>query len=203
MRDKLNEPLRLEGRGAVLEEINPKHFPYIIQWRNDKELNKFLNQPEELTMEKQTAWYEQCYLKDDTQGFFIIKDKKTGVPFATLGWTDMNQEKKQCVMGRLILGNTLYRNSGAFVESFFLLSDYLYALVDKIYIHVSPANKKAVRLNKKFGFIPNEDTWAYPDEMFVQGDKSRPQVEFFRDKKRYESVKKRMFTDIEDILFEE
>ena len=104
-------------------------------------------------------------------------------------------------MGRLILGNPLYRNSGAFVESFFLLSDYLYNWVENIYIHVSLKNKKALRLNKKLGFIPNEKGIVYPDELFVQGDESRPQLELFRDKARYEKVKKMMFTDIADILF--
>lgn len=203
MRDKLNEPLRLEGRGAVLEEINPKYFPYIIQWRNDKELNKFLNQPEELTMEKQTAWYEQRYLKDDTQGFLVMIDKKSGIPFGTIGWTDMDRENRRCILGRVLLGNPKFANSGAFVESFFLSGDYLYSMVDTMYVHVSPQNRKALRLNKVLGFVPNQEMIQYPQELYVQGDKNRPQCELYRHKEQYEEAKKRMYTDIIDTLFEE
>lgn len=203
MRDKRTSPLRLEGRGVVLEEIQPKYFPEVIRWRNDKELNRFLNQPEELTMEKETAWYENCYLTDDTQGFMVMVDKKTGTPFGTLGWTDMDTSRRQCIMGRLLLGNPAYRNSGPFVESFFLLGDYLYALVDKIYIHVGLKNRKAMHLNKQFGFRPNQGEIQYPQELFVQGDKTRPQQELCRNRAQYEEAKKRMFTDIEDLLYAE
>lgn len=201
MRDKKAAPLRLEGRGVIMEEIQPKYFPEVIRWRNDKELNKFLNQPEELTMEKETAWYENRYLKDDTQGFMIMVDKASGTPFGTLGWTDMDEARRQCIMGRLLLGNPDFRNSGPFVESFFLLGDYLYELVDIMYIHVGLKNRKAMHLNKMFGFHPNTGMIQYPQELFVQGDKSRPQQELCRNKAEYEVAKKKMFTDIADLLY--
>ena len=33
--------LRLEGKYVYLEEVQPKYFPYIIEWRNNPENNKF------------------------------------------------------------------------------------------------------------------------------------------------------------------
>ena len=36
--------VRLEGRYVILEEVQPKYFPYIIEWRNNPENNRFLNQ---------------------------------------------------------------------------------------------------------------------------------------------------------------
>lgn len=35
MRDKLKNPLRLEGETVVLEEISPKYFPYVINANRD------------------------------------------------------------------------------------------------------------------------------------------------------------------------
>lgn len=203
MRDKKTQSLRLEGRGVVLEEIRPEFFEPVIRWRNDPELNKYLNQPEPLTMEKETAWYENRYLPDDTQGFLIMVDKKTGIPFGTIGWTDMDTERRQCIGGRLLLGDASYQNTPQFLESFFLHADYLYQFVDRIYGHIGTKNRKALHLNKLLGAHPNEGEIQYPDELFVQGDRSRRQIEYVRTRTEYENVKKEIFTGLIDMLYAE
>lgn len=63
MRDKKLNPLCLEGKTVILKEVEPKYFPYIIEWRNNKEFTRFLNQPFTLTMENETHWYQNVYLK--------------------------------------------------------------------------------------------------------------------------------------------
>ena len=63
--------IHIEGTAIRLEEVEEKHFRYIIDWRNDPENNRYLNQPFHLTMEKQRAWYEH-YLADPTQGLLIV-----------------------------------------------------------------------------------------------------------------------------------
>ena len=201
MRNKESDYLILNGISVILDEIKPKYFPYVIQWRNDKELNRYLNQPYVLTMENQTKWYEEKYLKDDTQGFMIMVDKETGIPFATLGWTDMDKEHRECILGRLLLGNPSFNNSPSFLEAFFLLGDYLYKFVDIMYIHVGVENRKALRLNKKFGFVPNDGIIRYPHELHVNGDESRKQIELYRTKEAYQAIRKKLFEDIKEELF--
>ena len=68
--------LVIEGKYVRLEEVCPKYFPKVIEWRNNPENNRFLNQPFKLTMELQQKWYEEKYLNDLTQGLFIIIDKE-------------------------------------------------------------------------------------------------------------------------------
>ena len=97
VRDKRKEPIRLEGKEVVLEEIEPRHFHYVIEWRNNKELNRYLNHPCDLTMETQTKWYETRYLNDDTQGFFVMVDKRTEKAFGTFGYTDMDTSGNKCI----------------------------------------------------------------------------------------------------------
>ena len=202
MRDKRKEVLCLEGRGVRMEEIQPCYFEQVIRWRNDTELNHFLNQPWILTMEKERAWYEK-YLNDPTQGFLIMVDKKDGTPFGTLGWTDMDVERRQCISGRLLLGNPAYRNSGQLLESFFLHSDYLYQFVDCMYAHIGVKNRKALHINRLLGFHPNEAEIQYPAELFVKGNHARPQVEYMRMRQEYECIKKEKFAGVLDILYEE
>ena len=203
MRNKQKDIIRLEGISVILDEIQPKYFPYVIKWRNDKELNKFLNQPVDLTMESQTKWYEEKYLKDDAQGFMVMVDKRTDIPFGTIGWTELDKKKRICIMGRLILGNSDYKNSPAFLESFFVLSDYIYSFVDTVYIQLDPNNKKACRLNKRFGFVPNEGIIQYPHALIVESEPDRKQIEHYRTKEMYQVVRKKLFEDIKEELFSE
>lgn len=190
LRNKSKYPLRLEGKNVVLEEVQPKYFPYVIEWRNTPELNQFLNQPFKLTMENQTKWYEEKYLLDDTQGFMLILDKDRGTPFATMGWVNLDVEKKMCIMGRLILGNSDYARHPGFFESFFVLADYLYEMVDVMYIHIVKENSKSIHINKLIGYIPNDGQIQYPEELFVNG---MEQQEFYRTKERYLDVRKKIF----------
>lgn len=190
--------LELVGNKVVLTEIVPEYFPDVVRWRNNKELNKFLNQPQDLTVESEDAWYRQKYLQDDTQGFMIFVDKEKSIPFATIGWTDMDMENRCCIMGRLILGNTEYRNHTGFLEGFFLLSDYLYQFVDVMYIHLAGENRKAHRLNKMLGFVPNQGEMKYPQEAMVN---NISQEEFLRTKEMYQKIRKSLYEDLQESLF--
>lgn len=190
--------LSLVGKKVTLEEIEPKFFPYVVSWRNNRELNKFLNQPQQLTIEGENAWYQKKYISDDTQGFMIFVDKENDIPFATIGWTDLDGENRCCILGRLILGNPEYRNHAGFLEGFFLLADYLYQFVDVMYIHLAKDNRKAHRLNKMLGFVPNKGEMMYPQEYVVN---NICQEEFLRTKEMYQKVRKSLYEDLKESLF--
>lgn len=191
------KPLKIVGKTVDLEEIQPKYFADVIRWRNNKELNQFLNQPYELTMELQEKWFEQ-YVKDDTQGLLIMIDKKTQEPFGTIGWTDLDLIEKVCINGRLLVGNKKYNGSVQFIEGLLLSSDYLYdnVGVDKIYGYVAKENKKTIIFNKKLGFFPNKAQCRYSEELSVNG---MDMIEFCRDKEQYIGAKKNIIEMIDFI----
>lgn len=182
MRDKKKQPLRLEGKTVVLEEIAPKFFTYVVEWRNNPELNKYLNQPFILTEEQEHEWYETVYLKDDTQGLMIMVDKKNGAAFGTCGWTDMDLKEKRCIGGRILRGDDSYKGTAVFYESFFVLADYLYQFVDVMYAHVVNDNISSLRFHEKIGYTLHPSGFQYPKERFVNG---MEQVEFSRDREQY------------------
>ena len=198
MIDKNNFPMRLEGKSVILEEIQPKFFPYVIEWRNDPELNKFLNQPYKLTLELEQKWYEEIYLNDDTQAFWIAVDKQTEIPFATQGWTKLDRVNKKINGGRLMLGNPEYAKKPAFMESFFVVGDFIYSVADTEYIHVVKDNKKALRINKMMGFIPNTGQIQSPQELFVNG---MEQIEFYRTKEIFLKIRKKFLENLNNSLF--
>lgn len=181
----------LEGSFVKLVEVKPEYFNEIIQWRNNPENNRFLNQPYKLNMELQTKWYEEKYQKDHSQGLFIMVDKDKNVPFATLGWTDYDPEKKVCILGRALVGNYEYKGSKELMEGYLLLQDYIYdqMKVKVSYIHVVNENKKVISLNKRWGYIVNTGDIQYPHELFVNG---MHQTEYVRTIEQYRAAREKI-----------
>lgn len=162
--------IQCEGRMVYLTPLEERYFPYIIDWRNDPENNRYLNQPFVLTMEKQQAWYE-TYLTDATQGLLIVVDKKNDMPFATMGWTDYDPAARICITGRLLVGDRCYRGSRHFAEASLLFADMVYDTfgVDVCYAHIVNANTPSIRYHEKYGFHRNEGSVYFPDELNVNG----------------------------------
>ena len=69
MRHKVSNPIIIKGKHVILSEVLPEYFEYIILWRNNKRLNKYINQSFELTIDSQYKWYMEKYLVDPTQAF--------------------------------------------------------------------------------------------------------------------------------------
>ena len=198
MRDKEKNPLHLEGKTVILEELTPKYFPYIIEWRNNPNIGKWFNYQTVLTMESEKKWYEEVYLPDEKQVLMIRLDKKNMTPFAASGWVDMDLQKKQCIGARLMLGNPDYGRHPAFLEADFILGDYIYEIVDIMYCHVIKNNRRALRHNKTLGYILNDKNIQYPEETFVNGHEL---YELYRTKDMYLNVRKLIFEQLGNSLF--
>ncbi len=186
MRDKRNQPLRLEGKTVILEEIAPKYFSYVVEWRNNPALNKYLNQPFVLSDEKERDWYENVYLKDDTQGLMIMVDKKNGVAFGTCGWTDLDLREKQCICGRILRGDDSYKGTPALQEALFVLADYLYQFVDVMYAHVVKENIPSLRLHERMGYVRHFGDFQYSEARSVNG---MGQIEYYRGEEQYFKIR--------------
>lgn len=183
--------LRLEGKYVYLEEVQPKYFPYIIEWRNNPENNRFLNQPFKLTMELQTKWYEEKYLNDFSQGLFVMVDKANNVPFGTIGWTDYDQGAKRCISGRVLVNDEKYKVKKQFLEGTMLYNDFLYykLKVEWVYAHIVKENYASISWSKNWGFKLNKELVIYPNELLVQG---MQQDEYKRSLEEYMLIKKRV-----------
>ena len=179
--------IQCEGRMVYLTSLEERYFPYIIDWRNNPENNRYLNQPFVLTMEKQQAWYE-TYLTDATQGLLIVVDKENDTPFATMGWTDYDSAARICITGRLLVGDRRYRGSLHFAEASLLFADMVYGSfgVEICYAHIVSENIASIRYHEKYGFHRNDGVVRFPDEINVKGMK---QGEYVRSKEDWLSAR--------------
>lgn len=187
----MQKKLILEGKYVYLEEICPKYFEKVIEWRNNPENNKFLNQPFKLTMELEKQWYEEKYLNDMTQGLLIMIDKKNKKPFGTIGWTDYDKTKELCISGRVLVGENEYRGKKEFLEATLLYNDYLYTCLNiKImYAHIVNDNKSSISWSKNWGFKLNNNCIVFPQELLVNGKR---QNEYIRTVNDYDIVRNKI-----------
>ena len=137
------------GHKCKLVEIEEKYFEHVINWRNDSDINKYLNQPYKLTLDLQKKWYES-YLNDNTQILYIILDE-FDIPVGTTGFTHIDYENRCAISGRLIIDKK-YRGTEIVLNYYIALAEEAFKYFDYIYGHVVVNNDRANRLNLKSGY---------------------------------------------------
>ena len=181
--------LILKGKFVSLRSMNESDFYKIIEWRNNPEINRYLNQPFKLTMELQYKWYREKYLKSNDILFMIIEIKnKTRI--GTIGINDLDYKRKIGIVGRLLIGEEYYRVSKEFIEATILFYDYLFynLKLKKLYGHVVIENRKVISFDKKYGFTATRKT-IFPQYCDVNGMKL---IEMVNTKVQYEKAKKKI-----------
>jgi len=172
----LNKDKIIYGRKVILTEIEPKFFEPLIKWRNDTELNKYLNQPFVLTLDSEKIWYEQKYLNDSTQMLYIMLDKENEKPFGTMGYVNYDEKEKICISARLIAGKREHQGSVHLIEGLYLFFKHLYEdlKIQTIFSYVVKENIQSLRLQKRFGLFENPNPPKFPERL---KDNALPMVE--------------------------
>lgn len=167
----LNRNISLWGDFVILRPINESDFAKIIEWRNNPEIARYLNQPYKLTMELQYKWYKEEYLSSDSV-LFVIIEKKTGIRIGTIGFSILDRNNRIGILERLLVGEFKYRGSTELLETDLLLHDYLfYTLqIKKLYCYVLFENKKVISFDKKFGFV-RTDQEVFPQRCHLNGER--------------------------------
>jgi RimJ/RimL family protein N-acetyltransferase len=177
---------KVKGQFVTLKPIDESDFEEIIRWRNDPDINRYLNQSYRLDLDLQKKWYNESYLNSNDILFIIIANeekKKIG----TIGINDLNLEKKIGILGRLLIGEVEYRGSKELIEAMVLMYDYIFndLMVENLYGHCVIENEKVLSFDKKFGFLPTVET-VFPQYCHVN---SMNLIEMVNKPQAYASVR--------------
>jgi len=183
----LKKGIALLGTSVTVRGINQSDFEKIVEWRNDPEINRYLNQPYKLTVELQTQWYNQKYLPSDDL-LFVLVENHGGTRIGTVGLNDYDPVRRIGIGGRLLIGEKQYRGSFELLEGVILFYDFLFDILQlsKAYSHVVKDNRKAAALNTRIGFLPNAGDIVFPEYCRVHGMEL---VELVNTKERYHEKK--------------
>jgi len=194
----LEKNIALVGTSVTMRGVNQSDFEKIVQWRNDPEINRYLNQPYELTVELQTQWYNQKYLPSSDL-LFVFVENQGGTRIGTLGLNDYDPIKRIGIAGRLLIGEKAYRGSFELLEGNILFHDFLWEvlLLSEVYCHIVKQNRKSISLFTRLGFLPNTGDVVFPDYCHVR---DMELVEMVNTRERYEKKKEALEPMIEHFL---
>ena len=175
---------------CFLEEVSPKYFEKIIDWRNDLDNNKYLNQTFTATMETQNKWYIE-YLRNDSQILYVMIDTN-GVPFGTIGLKQINTKERMAEFGNLLVIKG-YRGSIEMAECLIGFFEAHFSDLDVMYGNAAKDNKRMIKLFKSFGLRDSDEKFPEPECKITWDDLVSVCIrkEAFYNSKLYKSIKER------------
>lgn len=144
----------IETHRLILREMNDQDGEYIVQWRNDPYINKWMFDQQKITLKSHNDWFRT---KDrDIRIDYIIEDRSTGNPIGTLNFKNLESGKAEA--GKM-LGNREYWGKGFAKEAFGAWVDFGFNVLQlkEIYIYTQSENVGNIALNSKLGFVKSEE----------------------------------------------
>lgn len=140
----------LTGKIVDMSPVTEKDLVDIIRMRNDPKMMYYLNQPMEITLDSQKAWFEKYQERTDDL-YWTIKDKD-GLVVGTNRLYDITADK--CVQGSLMVDTRYSRTAPYAAEAIMLSLDFAFDVlgVETIVNEDRHDNKNMNSLSRRFGF---------------------------------------------------
>jgi RimJ/RimL family protein N-acetyltransferase len=140
--------MRLEGKSTILELITMEDCQFVADLRSLPEINKFLSNDGEISIENQQKWLSN-FLLESKDYYFIIKDKKSQKRTGTISLYAINQKERKAEFGRYICTNNLNA-----IESELMILNFAFIELKlaKVYCLTVDDNINVWNQHYKYGF---------------------------------------------------
>ena len=145
--------LNIEGDLVALGPLRREHIPLYLRWISDFGTTRMLGvPPRPMTLEQETAWYEQAAVGDD-QTMFTIYERATGRAIGNCGLHEVDLANRRTVVG-IMIGEPDARGRGYGTEAMRLLLDYAFTVLGlhSVMLTVFEYNHAGLRCYEKVGF---------------------------------------------------
>jgi diamine N-acetyltransferase len=150
----LDAPIfNIEGELVALGPLRREHIPLYLRWINDFGTTRTLGiPPRPMTLEQETAWYEQAAV-DETRTGFTIYERATGRAIGNCGLHEVDLANRRTVVG-IMIGEPDARGRGYGTEAMRLLLDYAFTVLGmhSVMLTVVEYNGAGRRCYEKVGF---------------------------------------------------
>lgn len=139
----------VETNSIQIERLQEKDIELVRNWRNSVFVRQHMNFREQITPEMQIKWFRSI---DNFDNFFFIlrfKGLKVGLGnIKNIDWEERSGETGVFIAEKQNLSSFLP------VVGVLTLSELVFRIfkLNKLYSHVRPDNKRAIRFNKLFGY---------------------------------------------------
>jgi diamine N-acetyltransferase len=145
--------LNIEGELVSLGPLRREHIPLYLRWINDFGTTQMLGiSPRPMTLEQETAWYEQT-AADDGEVAFTIYERATGRAIGNCGLHEVDLANRRTVVG-IMIGESDARGRGYGTEAIRLLLDYAFTVLGlhSVMLTVFEYNGAGRRCYERVGF---------------------------------------------------
>ncbi len=141
--------MKIETNSIQIERLQETDIELVRNWRNSAFVRQHMNFREQITPEMQLKWFHSI---DNFNNFYFIlryKGLKIGLGnIKNVDWEELSGEAGVFIAEKQHLSSFLP------VVGALTLSELVFRIfkLNKLYSHVIPDNKRAVRFNKLFGY---------------------------------------------------
>lgn len=150
--------MQLTGNKIILRLVEEEDSYFILKLRQNKELNKYISSTD-ITVEQQKEWIKKYKIREENKEeyYFIILNKEMNQPCGTVRIYNIDKINKVATWGSFILDFT--RPNGASKEVIDISLNFAFKelKLKKIELDVRKANKKAIHIYEKNGFIREKE----------------------------------------------
>ena len=147
---------KFEGKydKIILEPLKKEDIEDLRLLRNKKENRECFIYQKEISKEEQEKWFEK-YLEKETDIMFVVSLKEDKRPIGYVALYDIDNEKKTCEFGRIIVDKTkvLEKGIGAQITKCCCDIGFEKLGMNMIYLEVFSDNIPALKTYLKVGFI--------------------------------------------------
>jgi RimJ/RimL family protein N-acetyltransferase len=145
--------VNIDGDRVALGPMRRENISLYLRWINDFGTTRMLGlPPRPMTLEQETAWYDQAAVSDERYNFTIY-ERASGRAIGNCGLHEVDLANRRTVVG-IMIGEPEARGRGYGTEAMRLLLDYAFTILGmhSVMLTVFEYNQAALRCYQKVGF---------------------------------------------------
>lgn len=147
----------IDGKTLFLRALEKDDLPLLKNWRNNENYRKFFREYRELSMENQSAWFDNYVIKDHKTLMFGIVEKETNHLIGVTGLCYIDWINRNADLSLYIGADDIYIDTeidGYAWESLDLLFEYGFNSLNlhKVWTEIYAFDGKKHELYEKYGF---------------------------------------------------
>lgn len=151
----------IKNFGIILEPLIPETAEIIRCWRNNPEINKFMDYKDVISFDQQKQWFEK--IQKENSNYFLIK--KDDVPIGMIHIEKIDLRDYSAHVG-LFIGEADYRGTGVALSASLSLLEYAFERLNlnSLLAKVKNDNTEAIQYNQFLGFEKHKkinDNFSY------------------------------------------
>ena len=142
--------LVLTGGRVTLRPMREEDAEFIIKWRNDPKIHKWLFSNDTITLQSHLEWFRN---RKPNRLDFVICLLDSELPIGTVSYTNIDFENRKAEAGKM-LGDRTQWGQGLATEAYRLWIVFGFENLGLYYIYTQTlsTNLKNIRLNERLGF---------------------------------------------------